>query len=239
MWSGLAQKDQIEIAGLKVRLPYASFVTGAAYLLFNFNVAIVVSLVRIKALLTTISDESFLAALTLVTTHSCLLNPYAFFGAGDISSTINGLGFGGLVGLLVGGLDYVAAFMLKRAITKMQTATVATDDPLPAEATPSLRAQAAAPTSKDLADESNEVVVMKGLPFHLSGWNGRYHRLRALKSDRSVWARPEHWFTGFLPLTNATPAGSWRDNAVVLSGTDRQAPYRAGLAGCSHVSRAG
>jgi hypothetical protein len=43
-------------------------------------------------------------------------------------------------------------------------------------------------------------IIMQGLPVHLSGWNGVYYLTRKTKNGRGVWARPEHWYRGWLPL---------------------------------------
>lgn len=47
---------------------------------------------------------------------------------------------------------------------------------------------------------SGTPIAMRGLPIHLSGWNGRFQEASIVKNGKSVWVRPSHWYKGFLPL---------------------------------------
>ncbi len=55
------------------------------------------------------------------------------------------------------------------------------------------------PLSTAATSEASEI-LMKGLPIYASGWNGIYKQTVNEKNGRPVWARPEHWYLGFLPL---------------------------------------
>lgn len=88
-------------------------------------------------------------------------------------------------GIGVGGVIYSLALGLKG-----QMAGAATKDSPP---------PGSVALSTATLDDSSDI-LMKGLPLYASGWNGTYKRTVKEKNDRPVWARPEHWYLGFLPL---------------------------------------
>ncbi len=266
-WSGLFQKGPIEIVGLTVNRRYAAFVTGVAFLFLN--IATLLSLVRIDALLAAVPGDRFAEAVTKLGTNSWLLNPFSFFGTGRLARVVSAWGFGGLIvawwlcntsfSLLQErvsrgaperrfGLIAIAALFLLIGLLTMQAINLAYfivvsrgEGTLPTELHRSIldsamerhvctmvgigvggaifslsnlakrrlvKEQKSAEgdtvdddlTSSATFNLSAPPIVMRGLPLHLSGWNGEFRLTTETRNGRGVWARRAHWYKGFVPL---------------------------------------
>jgi hypothetical protein len=79
-WAGLQNKKEIELVRLKFERRTAFYVATLLYLMANL--AVLLLLWRIKALLTALPDEHFVKGYTTLALHDWLLNPFAYVGRG-------------------------------------------------------------------------------------------------------------------------------------------------------------
>lgn len=57
--------------------------------------------------------------------------------------------------------------------------------------------------STALFNKDCDEVEVRGLPFFLSGWNGRFHASTKLLNGRAIWVRPAHIYAFWFPKTIA------------------------------------
>jgi hypothetical protein len=94
-WAGIRRERNIEAFGLKVERRLAFFVALGIYLIANMMVIII--FLRIGDLLLLVEEAKLPKAVTTLTTHSWLLNPYSYFGSTAIARLHSCEGYGLLI----------------------------------------------------------------------------------------------------------------------------------------------
>ena len=99
IWAGINRKNEIELFGLKLTRQYAAFLAGTIFTLVNF--ASIIFIFRVRNILHMVGNdqEYFVKAITTVSAHRWVLNPFGFFGGSDFfgSTLLFTSGFGGLI----------------------------------------------------------------------------------------------------------------------------------------------
>lgn len=94
-WAGLQNDKTIKIADLEMTRAQAFFVGLAVYLIANL--AFLLGVWRITALLRLVDDVNFPKAYTTLATHDWLLNPWGYLGTDPVPALSTQLGIGLLI----------------------------------------------------------------------------------------------------------------------------------------------
>jgi len=78
-WAGIQRQQQIEALTLKFDRRYAFYSISGLYL--TANIAVLILLLRLADLLALLDDSHFLKGLSVLATHSWVLNPFSYFGS--------------------------------------------------------------------------------------------------------------------------------------------------------------
>jgi hypothetical protein len=83
-WAGLQNSKELEVVSLKFNRRAAFYVATLLYLMANL--ATLLLLWRMEALLSSLDDQHFLRGYTTLALHEWLLNPFAYAGSSAIAS---------------------------------------------------------------------------------------------------------------------------------------------------------
>ncbi|MDT7542228.1 MAG: hypothetical protein QOE33_2132 [Acidobacteriota bacterium] len=94
-WAGIQRREEVEVLGLKIARRYAVYVICALYLIVNMIVLII--FLRLGNLISLIDDKNFLKGLSILVTHTWILNPFSYFGNSRLARFYSCEGLGLLI----------------------------------------------------------------------------------------------------------------------------------------------